>query len=115
MVRGSETSGMLVGLRTRLKPGAQDAYEAAHAAIWPEVQAAQRKAGIRTWTIFGDGLDLFHVVDCDDFDRAESLLATDPADQRWQAEMAKYMEGPNDPTGRTIHRLRVVYHGDNLA
>jgi len=115
MVRRCDTPGMLVGLRTRLKPGTQDAYEAAHAAISPGVQAAQLKAGIRTWTIFGDGLDLFHVVDCDDFERAEALLATDPTDQRWQAEMAKYVEGLGDPTGSPVHRLRVVYHGDNQA
>jgi L-rhamnose mutarotase len=104
-----------VGLRTRLKAGAEDAYEAAHAAIWPEVQAAQREAGIRTWTTFRDGLDLFHVVDCDDFARAEAVLATNPVDQQWQAEMAKYVDRSHDDGVGTAHRLSLIYHGDNHA
>ncbi len=112
-MRNDKQIGRPVGLRTRLKPGAEDAYEAAHAAIWPEVQAAQREAGIRAWTIFRDGLDLFHVVDCDDFAHAEALLATNPVDQRWQAEMAKYVDRSQDDGVGPAQRLGLIYHGDN--
>lgn len=100
-----------VGLRTRLKPGMEGAYESAHAAIWPELQVAQREAGIRRWLIFRHGLDLFHVVECDDFDRAEAQLASNPIDRRWQVEMARYVR--QRPEGRGADRLALIYDGDN--
>jgi L-rhamnose mutarotase len=102
-----------VGLRTRLKPGMQGAYESAHATIWPELQMAQREVGIRRWLIFRHGLDLLHVVECDDFDRAEAELASNPVDQRWQAEMARYVVQSLDGRGGAADRLSLIYNGNN--
>jgi len=53
---------MHVGLHTRLKPGAEQRYEEAHAAVWPEILEAIRAAGVARGLIFRDGLDLFHVA-----------------------------------------------------
>ncbi len=102
-----------VGLRTRLKPGMEAAYERAHATIWPELQEVQRKAGIRRWLIFRHGLDLLHVVECDDFERAEAELAGDPVDRRWQAEMGRYIVQRPDGHGGETDRLALIYNGDN--
>jgi L-rhamnose mutarotase len=103
----------LVGLRTRLKPGMEDAYESAHATIWPELQVAQREAGIRRWLIFRHGLDLLHVVECDDFDRAQAELASNPVDGRWQVEMARYVVQTPDGHVGAADRLSLIYNGDN--
>jgi L-rhamnose mutarotase len=100
-------------LRTRLKPGMEEAYEAAHATIWPELRALHRQVGIRRWLIFREGLDLFHAVECDDFDRAEAELAGNPVEQRWQAEMATYIEQRPDGRGGEAARLRLIYDGDD--
>ncbi len=104
-----------VALRTRLKPGMGAAYESAHATIWPELQMAQREAGIRRWLIFRLGLDLLHVVECDDFDRAEAKLADNPVDRRWQGEMARYVVQRPDGHRGAAHRLSLIYNGDNGA
>jgi len=98
-----------VGLRTRLKPGMEEAYEAAHAEVWPELLAAQREVGIRRWLIFRDGLELFHTVECEDFERAAAALARHPVDQRWQAEMARYVVVAEDGRGAATDRLRLIY------
>ena len=102
-----------VGLRTRLKPGMEQAYESAHATIWPEFQVAQREAGIRRWLIFRHGLDLLHVVECDDFDQARAELASNPVDRRWQVEMASYVVQKPDGHGGVADRLSLIYNGDN--
>ena len=47
----------VVGLHTRLKPGAEAEFEALHRHVWPDVLAAIRRAGIERWLIFRDGLD----------------------------------------------------------
>jgi L-rhamnose mutarotase len=100
---------MKVGLHTRLKPGAEERYERAHAAVWPEVLAAIRRVGVTEWVIFRDGLDLFHCIVCDDYDRAMAELARDPVNQRWQAEMAPMMQVAHDYSGESRDRLPIVF------
>jgi L-rhamnose mutarotase len=100
---------MKVGLHTRLKPGAEERYDAAHRAVWPEVLAAIRAAGVTKWLIFRDGLDLFHYIECNDYDRAIAQMADLPVNQRWQAEMAPMMEVAHDYSGGGSDRLSVVF------
>jgi L-rhamnose mutarotase len=64
-----------VGLHTRLKPGAEAEYDALHEAVWPEVLEAIRAAGVTKWRIYRDGLDLFHHIECEDYERAIAELA----------------------------------------
>ena len=100
---------MRVGLRTRLKPGAEERYEQYHAAVWPEILAGMRGAGVTKWVIFRDGVDLFHYVECEDYDRAMAELAKSEADRRWQAEMAPMMEVAHDLSGSGGDRLRIIF------
>jgi L-rhamnose mutarotase len=107
----SERRSAFTALRGRLLPGAADAYIRAHDQIPQELLDAQRDAGVRRWMIFQDGLDLFHVADCEDFDRSMSLLARDPRDQSWQREMAAHKQ-PIDDQGKTEKRLELIYDRD---
>lgn len=99
------------GLRTRLKPRMAEAYEKAHAEVWPELLAAQRELGIRRWLIFRDGLELFHAVECENFERASAALAQHLVDQRWQEHGAQYVVAADDRSGAATERLRLVYAG----
>lgn len=104
-------SPRFTALRGRLQPGAADGYIRAHDQIPDELLDAQRDAGVRRWLIFQDGLDLFHVAECADFDNSMRLLAEDPRDQSWQREMAGYKQ-PVDDRGSTETRLRLIYERD---
>jgi L-rhamnose mutarotase len=99
-----------VGLRTRLKPEMEEAYDAAHATVWPELLAAQREVGIKRWLIFRDGLDIFHSIECEDYERAIAELARLPVNQRWQAEMAQYTEVAHDYSGASSDRLPLIFN-----
>jgi L-rhamnose mutarotase len=99
-----------VGLRTRLKPGMEEAYEKAHTEVWPELLAAQREVGITRWLIFRDGSELFHAVECVDFERAVAALACHPVDQSWQAHMARYVVIADDHRSAATERLRLIYN-----
>ena len=98
-----------VGLHTRLRPGAEERYDELHRAVWPEVLAAIERVAIRRWLIFRDGLDLFHYVECDDYDAAIAALADDPVNVRWQAEVAPLMEKAHDYSGESSDRLRAIF------
>ena len=100
---------MKVGLHTRLKPGAEERYEQYHAAVWPEILAGIRGVGVTKWVIFRDGLDLFHYVECEDYERAMAELAKSEVDRRWQAEMAPLMEVAHDLSGSGSDRLRIIF------
>lgn len=100
---------MRVGLHTRLKPGVEERYEEYHRAVWPNVLAAIRRVGITQYVIFRDGVDLFHYIECDDYDRAISDLAADPVNIRWQAEMAPMMAVAHDFSGKSGDRLPLIF------
>jgi L-rhamnose mutarotase len=100
---------MEVGLHTRLKPGVEARYEEYHRAVWPEVLQAIRRAGITKYVIFRDGLDLFHYIECDDYDLAIPELANDLVNIRWQEEMAPMMAVAHDFSGKSADRLPLIF------
>ncbi len=100
---------MQVGLRTRLKPGVEKRYEEYHRAVWPDVLDAIRRVGITKYVIFRDGLDLFHYIECADYDRAIAELVQDPVNVRWQAEMAPMMAKAHDFSGKSTDRLPLIF------
>jgi L-rhamnose mutarotase len=100
----------IIGLRTKLRPGMEGAYEKAHAEVWPELVAVQRELGMEHWRIFRHGVELFHVVECENFDRAVAALSVHPLDQRWQSEMASYVVMAADGRGAEVDRLRLIYN-----
>ena len=100
---------MQVGLHTRLKPGVEERYDEYHRAVWPDVLDAIRRVGITRYVIFRDGLDLFHYIECEDYDRAIADLARDPTNIRWQAEMAPMMARAHDFSGKSSDRLPMIF------
>lgn len=100
---------MKVGIHTRLKEGAVERYEEYHLAVWPDVLAAIRRVGISKYVIFRDGLELFHYIECDDYDRAIGDLASDPVNIKWQAEMAPMMAVAHDYSGSSRDRLPLIF------
>ncbi|MFI5609349.1 L-rhamnose mutarotase [Amycolatopsis sp. NPDC051903] len=97
-----------VALRTRLKPGQEATYESVHAVIPDELDAALRRAGVRTWRIWRSGLDLFHFVEVDDFEAMKAALAGDPADLAWQARINQLLD-TDDDRGSTSTALGLVW------
>ncbi len=83
---------MIVALHSRLRPGHAEAYERDHQAIPDELGAAFTRVGIRDWSIWRSGEDLFHLVDCEDFEAAMAALADDPANVRWQARIGTHVQ-----------------------
>jgi L-rhamnose mutarotase len=88
--------GMRVALRTRLKPDRVEEYEAAHREVPPELTTAIRAAGVTGWTIWRSGLDLFHVIDCADYEAMLSELERLPVNVAWQVRMGELLEVGHD-------------------
>lgn len=100
---------MEVGLHTRIKPGAEERYEQYHREVWPEVLNEIRRSGITKYVIFRAGLDLFHYIECEDYDRAMAEIAKDPSSMRWEAEIATMMAVTHDFSGEGSDRMKKIF------
>lgn len=89
-----------IALHTRLKPGMENEYEKVHAEIPAELDGALREAGVRSWEIWRDGLDLFHVVEVLDYQRMRVFLRNHPANVPWQKRMAELLDVEDDYSGK---------------
>ena len=81
-----------VGFVLRVKPDRVDEYVLAHREVWPEMLEALKNAGVRNYTIFRAGSEMFGYFETDDLARAETYLAAEEVNARWQDAMADFLE-----------------------
>lgn len=81
------------GFKMQLNPGCEAEYKRRHDAIWPELSALLRGAGVSDYTIFLDpqSLVLFGVLTRPE-DHTMDDLPSDPIMQKWWAHMADLMQ-----------------------
>ncbi len=80
------------GFVLRVKADKIDEYVEAHRAVWPEMLQALRDAGIRNFTIFRHGTEVFGYFEADDLERAGAYMAAQEVSTRWQDAMADLLE-----------------------
>jgi L-rhamnose mutarotase len=92
-----------------VRPEHIDEYIAAHRDVWPEMLDALRRAGIRNYTIFRTGNQMFGYFESDDLEAASRFLARQDVSARWQDAMAELLQDrvPNEgaPPLEEIFRL----------
>jgi L-rhamnose mutarotase len=76
----------------RVKPDRIDDYVEAHRAVWPDMLQALTDAGIRNFSIFRDGTQVFGYFEADDLERAGAHMAAQEVNNRWQDAMAQLLE-----------------------
>lgn len=86
-------------LHTVLRAGKESDYDQIHAVIPAQLEVSLRAAGVHNWRIWRDGRDLFHLVDCDDYQRMREALRDDPVNIAWQERMAELLEVEDDYSG----------------
>ncbi len=84
--------------KAMLKPGMKEEYKRRHDAIWPEMVALLKSAGIRNYTIWNVGDELFGYYECEKgLDYAASVQAESPIVDKWNQYMEDVMTMPLDP------------------
>lgn len=76
----------------RVKPDRVAEYVETHRRVWPEMLEALRAAGIRNYTIFRSGNEMFGYFETDDLQAAQAYLARQEVSTRWQDAMAELLE-----------------------
>jgi L-rhamnose mutarotase len=75
-----------------VRPDRIDEYVEAHRSVWPDMLEALRDAGIRNYSIFRDGDQVFGYFEADDLEGTAAHLAAQEVCTRWQDAMAELLE-----------------------
>ena len=75
-----------------VRPDRIDEYVEAHRAVWPELLAALKEAGVRNYSIFRSANRMFGYFEADDLEAAGRYLAGQDVNARWQDAMANLLE-----------------------
>ena len=100
-----------------LRPGAAKDYEAAHRAVWPEMLALLKSAGISEYSIYRRDDLLILTLRAENFEATWSTIDHHPVNLRWQAAMAPYFAGVEGlRPGERFPMLeeRFIYHSQSL-
>jgi len=76
----------------RVRPERLEEYVRAHREVWPEMLDALRGAGMRNYTIFRHGNEMFGYFEADDLEAAARYLEGHEVSARWQDAMAALLE-----------------------
>ena len=95
---------------TKLKLGCETEYIKRHKEIWPEVLELLKKVGIRNYSIYISGLDLFSYLEVEDWNKAIESILSDPIGDKNQEYMAPLMDAPNPKSPWEI--IDEVFHLD---
>ncbi len=99
--------------RGRVKEGYIDEYRRRHAEIWPEMIAVLREAGIRNYTIFASGNELFGYYECEKgVDYAVRIQNGNEVVRRWEAHMKDILIFENTGEGEAQPKLEEVFRMD---
>lgn len=90
-------------------PGKLEEYIERHDHIWPEMKEVLHQAGIRNYTIWNVGNELFGYYECDDIAFAAKVQAESAVVDRWNAYMKDVMSMELDPTTGAQPLMKQVF------
>ena len=96
----------------RIKPGMQAEYKRRHDEIWPEMVELLRTAGIRNYTIWNVGNELFGYYECDSIAEAGRIQAESEVNARWDQYMKDVMIAEKDPVTGAQPLMKQVFFFD---
>jgi L-rhamnose mutarotase len=76
----------------KVRPEKIEEYVEAHRTVWPEMLDALRAAGIRNYSIFRHGNEVFGYFESDDLEAAGRFVAEQEVNRRWQDRMSELLE-----------------------
>ena len=84
-----------IGFMMKVKPEKIHEYKQHHAAVWPELLAELKVAGMRNYSLWirEDGIE-FGYLECDDWDATCAYLAKSEVHTKWQDSMRDFLDSP---------------------
>ena len=103
---------MIKGFKMKLFPGKEEEYIRRHDEIWQEMKDVLHAAGIRNYTIWNVGDELFGYYECDSVEEAARVQAASPVVDKWNEYMKDVMKMEMDPVTGAQPLMRQVFFFD---
>ncbi len=88
-----------------------DEYVRRHDEIWPEMIELMDRAGLVNYSIWNTGCKLYEYYECEDIEKALSIIKASEVKQRWD----KYMEDLlGDPDVHDVRPLKCMFDLDTV-
>ena len=95
-----------------VRDGMLDEYIKRHDEIWPEMKEMLHAAGIRNYTIWNVGNELFGYYECDSVEEAGRIQAESEVNARWDQYMKDVMIAEKDPVTGAQPLMKQVFFFD---
>ena len=96
--------------KARILPGKKEEYVRRHDEIWPEMLDVLKAAGIKNYTIWNVGDDLFGYYECEKgIEHAAKVQSESPVVDRWNEYMKDVMVMDLDPVTGAQPLLEQVF------
>ena len=95
--------------KATVKEGMLDEYIRRHDEIWPEMKQMLHDAGIRNYTIWNAGNELFGYYECDSVAFASQVQAESEINAKWDVYMRDVMVVAKDPVTGAQPLLKQVF------
>ena len=97
----------------KIKPGCLDEYIKRHNEIWPEMKQMLNDAGIKNYTIWNVGEDMFGYYECEKgIDYASKVQSESPVVKKWDEYMKDILIMEKDPVTGAQPLLKKVFELD---
>ena len=95
--------------KATVKEGMLEEYIRRHDDLWPEMRDMLHEAGIRNYTIWNVGNELFGYYECDSVQVASQVQANSEINAKWDAYMQDVMVMEKDPVTGAQPLLKQVF------
>ncbi|MGI6248557.1 MAG: L-rhamnose mutarotase [Acutalibacteraceae bacterium] len=96
--------------RAKVRQGMLDEYIERHDKIWPEMLELLKEAGIKNYTIWNNGDDLFGYYECElGVQHAAMIQASSPIVEKWNEYMKDVMVMETDPVTGAQPLMKQVF------
>ncbi|MBX8640553.1 MAG: L-rhamnose mutarotase [Thermoplasmata archaeon] len=101
---------MRYAFHLKIRKNMETEYVARHRNVWPSMIDELKRSGIRNYSIYIDGLDVFGYWECNDINETLKFLRDSRINADWQNHMSEVLETPSDD--RISEGLREIYRLD---
>ena len=96
--------------KASIKDGCKEEYQKRHDAIWPEMVEVLKEAGIKNYTIWNTGNELFGYYECEKgIEFAAKVQSESPVVKKWDESMKDILIMEMDPVTKAQPKLEKVF------
>lgn len=100
-----------IAFQLRIRSGCEPRYDQAHRQVWPQLLAELTLAGVREYSIFRRGQELFLYMLVPNFQEFQATMARSEVNRRWQQAMEPLFEPvPSLQPGESFAMMNEVFY-----